>query len=230
MVNAVIFTQRCIDSDTIDGCHSTSGCPGRVACALDFVYGTGCRQAALVSHFTGVGGEACGHCDVCDNGEAVKAAVTEARGELRQRKAARIAKQVREDAVTLDSGQLDHVVQFIEQLKKPLGKRLIAQGLRGSTAKAVKRKGLAKNDYYGVLRGIPEIAIVRGIEGLMDAGQLVPKGKKYPTVWLPDKPVRPRSKTSSSRPQGTCWLGKGAQKFSLKRGTSTTYQGLSGLQ
>ena len=70
--------------------------------------------------------------------------MTEARGELRQRKAARIAKQVREDAVTLDSGQLDHVVQFIEQLKKPLGKRLIAQGLRGSTAKAVKRKGLQK--------------------------------------------------------------------------------------
>ena len=47
----------------------------------------------------------------------------------------------------------------------------------------------------------------------MDAGQLVPKGKKYPTVWLPDKPVRPRSKTSSSRPKAPVGLAKALKKI-----------------
>ena len=42
----------------------------------------------------------------------------------------------------------------------------------------------------GALKGIPESVVVRAIEDLLAEGRLVPKGKKYPTVWIPDKRVR----------------------------------------
>ena len=43
-----------------------------------------------------------------------------------------------------------------------------------------------------------EVSIVRAIEDLLAAGMLAHKGAKYPTVWLPGKPVRAAKASASS--------------------------------
>ncbi len=48
----------------------------------DYIYGTDCRQQAMVRWFTGQAGAACGHCDVCEQPERVSEAVSAARADL----------------------------------------------------------------------------------------------------------------------------------------------------
>ncbi|MFT7622168.1 MAG: ATP-dependent DNA helicase RecQ, partial [Myxococcota bacterium] len=151
-----------------------------------------CRQAQIVRWFTLEDGVACGHCDVCTNHEAVDVAAVAFEKRAGDRDAARRKKRGEDSSARCTPEQVESIVAFIGGLKKPLGRRLIAQGLRGSSAKAVKRKGLANNEQYGALRGVPEIAVFRGIDTLLEAGRLVPKGRKYPTIWLADKAVRPK--------------------------------------
>jgi ATP-dependent DNA helicase RecQ len=181
----------------------------------DYVFGQSCRQGALVRHFTGEDGAACGGCDVCVDAEPVIAAVADARARHAESRTARVEKRAAEAAVSLDVGQVGTILSFIGALKKPLGKRLIAQGLRGSRSKPVKRKGLPKNPYYGALKGVPEVAVIDAIVTLLDDGRLVPKGRKYPTVWLPDKAVR--AKRDPSRPRPPQATGLAAQLKSYRR-------------
>lgn len=169
-----------------------------------YIYGTECRQSHIVSYFTGGPGSDCGRCDVCRDVKKVQQSVHAARAELAQRKNERLAKAASDSKVILGEDQLGDLVTFVGGLKKPLGRRLIAQGLKGSHAKAVKRKRLSLNEAFGVMRGVPEDAILRGIDQLMDEGRLVPKGKKYPTVWIPEKPIRGPAKP---RAKGTVLVG-----------------------
>jgi len=69
----------------------------------------------------------------------------------------------------------------------------VAAGIRGSKAKRIKGLGLLKNPHHGALAGVPELAVLATIEAMLEDGRLVPKGRKYPTVWLPDKRVRPKT-------------------------------------
>jgi len=85
------------------------------------------------------------------------------------------------------------VVEFIDGLAKPLGRRYIAMALRGSRARALGKKRVAGNPQFGALRGVHEDAIYRALDELLAEGVLAPKGKKYPTLWIAGKPVRPRS-------------------------------------
>jgi ATP-dependent DNA helicase RecQ len=94
--------------------------------------------------------------------------------------------------VSLDETQLDVVVAFVDALKKPVGRRLVAQGLRGSRARRVLRRKLDANPHYGALRGVPEAAVFRAVDTLLEDGRLAPRGRKYPTLWIPDKRVRPK--------------------------------------
>ena len=157
----------------------------------DFLYGTTCRQAAIVRHFTGEAGSPCGTCDVCGDAEAVVTMVREAREEGRDRAADRRAKKRADAAVDLDDAQRQVLLDFVDALRKPLGRRVVAGGLRGSRAKATLRKGVAKNPHYGALRGVPEDAVFRAMDDLLAEGRLVTKGRKYPTLWIADKRVRP---------------------------------------
>ena len=157
----------------------------------DYVFGARCRQQQLAGYFGGVA-EPCGSCDACRDPEGVAQEVARARQALGDRRRARDQRRRADAAVTLDAQQLDAVVSFVDQLRKPLGKLVVARGLRGSRAKDVRRKGLARHPLYGALRGVPERAVLDAIEGLLAAGRLVPKGRKYPTLWIPDKRVRPR--------------------------------------
>jgi ATP-dependent DNA helicase RecQ len=158
----------------------------------DYAWGTGCREAAIVRHFTGEPGIPCGRCDACVEPAAVAARVERVRAEGRARREEAAARRAREDAVSLDACQLDTVVAFVDALRKPVGRRLVAQGLRGSRARAVLRKKLDDNPHFGALRGVPESALFRAMDDLLEAGRLAPRGRKYPTLWIPDKRVRPK--------------------------------------
>ncbi len=172
------------------GRHPAPGALAGWKAMQDYVYGQGCRQAALVEHFTGDPGPRCGVCDVCSDAAPVIQAVTEARERHAEARQAKAEQRAADAGVTLDAGQLDAVIAFVGAMKKPLGKGLVAKGLRGSRAKPVVAKGLTKNPQFGVLKGLPESTVLDAVESLLDAGRLVPKGRKYPTVWLPDKRVR----------------------------------------
>jgi ATP-dependent DNA helicase RecQ len=170
---------------------------------LSYVWGTDCRQRVLAAHLGEPDAPPCGSCDVCADAEAVAARVDEARRAGRERKSERVAKARAERAVELDDAQLAAVVSFVGALKKPVGRRLVALGLRGSRARDVLRRGLADNPHYGALRAVPEVAITQAVDDLLACGRLARRGRKYPTVWLPDKRVRavkPRAARGPSRP------------------------------
>ncbi len=157
----------------------------------DYVYASVCRQRVIVRYFTGETGSDCGCCDACERPDDVVAAVGEARDAIRARQEARREKAAIAKSVQVDEADLQRMIDFIGALTKPLGKQLVAKGLRGSTAKAVKRKGLAQNPLYGALKALPESAVLDALEDLLQSGRLVRKGRKYPTLWLPGKRVRP---------------------------------------
>ncbi len=170
-----------------------SPAPGAVAgwgAMQDYVFATRCRQREIVDYFTGLPGPACGACDACTSPEQVAAAVAAARKQQRDRSAAKQAEAKAAAAVVLDDGQRAAILEFVAALRKPIGKATIARGLRGSRAKDVKRKGLLQNPQFGVLKGVPEAAVTGEIEAMLEDGRLVRKGRKYPTVWMPDKRVR----------------------------------------
>jgi ATP-dependent DNA helicase RecQ len=170
----------------------------------DYIYATSCRQSGIVQHFTGEPGSPCGTCDACTDPTSVARGVANERDRSATVRKARASKRAAEDAVVVTPEQEARIVAFIAGLRKPVGKLLVARGLRGSKAKAVKRKGLMKNPEYGTLRGLPESTVVRSIEAMLDDGRLVRKGRKYPTVWLPDKGVRrPRDPNAPRKPRPT---------------------------
>ncbi|MCO4773832.1 MAG: HRDC domain-containing protein, partial [Deltaproteobacteria bacterium] len=173
------------------GKHPAPGAVAGWSAMQDYVFGTTCRQGILVDYFAGAMPGPCGTCDCCTEGDAVAERVAASRAAHRERAEKRDAKKAADAGVSLTEEQRETALAFVGALKKPLGKQLVAKGLRGSKAKAVKRKGLAKNPQYGALAGVPESAVLDALSELLDDGRLVRKGRKYPTLWLPDKRVRP---------------------------------------
>lgn len=166
----------------------------------NYVYSDTCRQGSIVRHFTGQPCGDCGTCDACSTPGSVVAQVASARERSTKTRTVRAAKVAAEARIVVTSEQQETILRFVAALKKPAGKLLIARGLRGSKAKAVKRRGLAKNPEYGALKEVPESSVVTGIEVLLDDGRLEPKGRKYPTVWLANKAVRqPRDPSAPPR-------------------------------
>ena len=170
--------------------------------ALDALHryatGTTCREQTLGAWF----GETlpdCGHCDACDAPEATADAAEQWLTQRRRVATARTAKSKADSAVRLTPEQEKTVLAFVDALTRPVGRRLCTLGLRGSRAKAAKKRGVPKNPHFGALKGLPEVAILATIDAMLADGRLVRKGKKYPTVWMPDKKVR--TKSASPRPR-----------------------------
>jgi ATP-dependent DNA helicase RecQ len=159
----------------------------------DYAFGESCRMVALARRFGDEETKACGRCDVCEAVEAVRERVDEVRAEGAARASAAADKRERDASVELDEDQKDKIVRFVDGLRKPLGKRLVAAGLRGGRSKPVLRWKLPDNPLFGALKGVPEGAVIRAIEELLAAGKLASKGKKYPTVWIPEKRVRAKT-------------------------------------
>ena len=81
----------------------------------------------------------------------------------------------------------------------------------------MKRRGLGANPHHGALAHVPELALVKAIEGLLEEGRLAPRGKRYPTVWLPDKPVRAKKGEGTVR-----WKPVGLEAARRKSGRFQT--------
>jgi len=146
-----------------------------------------CRRQALVAHFTrGEVPPSCGDCDVC-RGEAV---IVASPAPSRRAGAA---------AGTLSDEAVETIVRAVSHLTRPVGKGSLARALRGSRARALERGGLLAVPEHGLLAEYPAAAIAAAIEDLLVQGRLRRTGAKYPTVWLPGKPVRPQRPTAPSR-------------------------------
>jgi ATP-dependent DNA helicase RecQ len=140
-----------------------------------------CRHQALVSHFTGQPDEPeCGRCDYCC-GDAVEVEASF----VRDKDALQIE--------ALPDSAKDAIVAAVDRLSRPVGRRNLAQALRGGKAKSLSRGGLLTLPEYGTLKEHSEDSVVAAIDHLLGTGRLQRTGRKYPTVWMPGKPVRSRS-------------------------------------
>jgi ATP-dependent DNA helicase RecQ len=157
-----------------------------------------CRQQHIAVHFGETDAPSCGRCDVC----ADLARVAAARAAYREPKPVRPAREkaAADDVVPLTPDALATVVAFVDALKKPVGRRLVAKGLRGSKARDVRRLKLTENPHFGALAAAGEESLFAAFDGLLAQGLLVKKGVKYPTLWVAGKGVRPRTtKTATPR-------------------------------
>ncbi len=167
-----------------------------------FAHGVRCREQALVRWFQPQREVApCGRCDVCRAPVATAAAVDAAVAD----RAARISR-ARDDAraalaTPVSEADRTAMVAFVDALPRPVGRALVAAGLRGSRAARVRAAKLEANPQFGALRGLPEAALVRALDGLVADGRLAPRGKKYPTLWMPGKRVRPVGSPRAVRPR-----------------------------
>jgi len=138
----------------------------------------GCRHRALVSHFTGQADAAeCGRCDFC-------------RGDATEVASSFIRDPSPSPVEALPDSAKDTIVAAVDRLSRPVGRRNLAQALRGGKAKTLSRGGLLALPEYGTLSEHSEDAVVGAIDHLLAEGRLQRTGRKYPTVWIPGKPIR----------------------------------------
>jgi ATP-dependent DNA helicase RecQ len=178
-----------------------------------------CRHDALVGHFVGTPeGRACGRCDVC-LGEATDVA---ADADLR-------AEREREPLEPLPDAVRETIVTAVDRLSRPVGRRNLAQALRGGRAKSLGRGGLLTLPEYGTLADYEEDRLVAGIDALLTEGRLARMGDRYPTVWIPGKPVRARrtrrAEGDGSAPGESAAASSKTRTASLRGGTSNRYGG-----
>jgi len=137
-----------------------------------------CRHQALISHFSGRDDHPeCGRCDFC-------------RGDATRMEASVIRDQSAAQIESLPDSAKDLIVAAVDRLSRPVGRRNLAQALRGGRAKSLSRGGLLTLPEYGTLREHSEDSVVAAIDHLLGQGRLQRTGRKYPTVWMPGKPVR----------------------------------------
>jgi ATP-dependent DNA helicase RecQ len=167
-----------------------------------YAFAATCRQQQIGHHFGRPLSAHCGTCDVCTDSQGVLAQLaanarhTRAQSEKSEKRArAESAKA----AIDLSERELEVVVAFIDALPKPLGRRYVVRGLRGSQAKDVGRKRLKQNPHFGALRDAADESIFRALDSLLAQGLLEPKGKKYPTLWVAGKRVRPQRSPGAPR-------------------------------
>ena len=142
-----------------------------------------CRQQVLVAYFTGgAAPPACGRCDVCRGDETAPAAF-----------------EPPPAAEPLPESAREVIVRAVSRLTRPVGKTNLARALRGSKARSLSRGGLLTMPEYGALAAHEEAAIVATIDALLQEGRLARTGRKYPTVWLPGRPVRAAPRRSGER-------------------------------
>jgi len=156
-----------------------------------YATGPGCRQRRLVAHFTGSDDQPeCGTCDACVGDPDAGLAEVESR-------------PARPSASPLPESAKAIVLAAVGHLARPVGKTSLARALRGSRAKALSRLGLLKLAEHGSLADYDEPSIVAAVEELLADGRLRRTGSKYPTVWIPGKPVRaakPPERTGARSP------------------------------
>lgn len=147
-----------------------------------YAHADACRQVLLCGHFAPDDEHPiCGCCDACEpEGDADRP--------VKQ------ADPVEVEDLPPEATEV--ILEAVDALKKPVGKSSLAKALRGSKAKAIQRLGLGTLPQHGALKAYDERSLVAAIGGLLAAGQLAPAGRKYPTVWMPGKPIRTKRTTT----------------------------------
>jgi ATP-dependent DNA helicase RecQ len=194
--------------ERLAGAAPTSGAREGANALEAYAFGRICRQIQLARHFGDLSASACGACDVCTDPEAVarqlaaaQARTTRARRQQPASDGAAREEEARPPAApALGEREQELVVAFVDALPKPLGRRFVVRGLRGSRARDLIRKRIPHNPHYGSLKHASEESIFRAIDELLARGLLEPKGRKYPTLWVAGKRVRAgRRATGSGR-------------------------------
>ena len=153
----------------------------RLAALSRYALAPCCRAKNIDAYFGDSARAPCGSCDVCCTAPAVAVA--------QQAFAARAGPQADREPPAPPAA-LAVMVACVAALRRPAGRGLIAQALRGSRAKTLKRSGLLDGPHHGALKGMPQARILGGLDSLVAAGRLERRGRKYPTVWLAGRPVR----------------------------------------
>jgi len=186
-----LATQRRLQSGASASAATEARKERALAAMAQYATGIECRQRRLSAHFTGNDDRStCGGCDVCEDADAVRTALAQSSPE-------------RPPTRELSSDALDSIVQAVDRLSRPVGKANLARALRGSRAKSLARGGLLMMPEYGTLAEYDEASIVAAVDALLADGRLRRTGRKYPTVWLPGKPIRGSAKSESTRDDGT---------------------------
>jgi ATP-dependent DNA helicase RecQ len=151
-----------------------------------------CRQQTLSNYFAPDRQEItpCKSCDYCMAPDTLADHLAAARAPKATAKKER-------PLINLPHDDLEIILAAAAALKRPVGKLKLARALRGSKAKAIK--ALRKLPQYDSLSHFPENSVVAAVESLLSAGKLEHRGKKYPTVWLAGRPVRPRKSGDGPR-------------------------------
>jgi ATP-dependent DNA helicase RecQ len=173
-----LMTQRRLASSSPSSAVIEERRNAALAAIERYARGTRCRQQVICEHFTGSDAHAaCQQCDVCLDSDAVQDAQYE-------------AAQSRPPVEALSLAATQQIIDAVDRLRRPVGKTNLARALRGSRAKSLSRGGLLTLPEYGKLAEYSEASIVAAIDALLVAGRLQKTGRKYPTVWMPGKPVR----------------------------------------
>ena len=190
-----MMTQRRLGSSSSNNSRLESS----IGSMTQYAHSTICRQRVLVEHFLGEQTDiCCGRCDIC-------------KGEANQEfeETARLIVQNAEDETA--------IINVLAKCKRPVGKSSLIKALRGSQAKTLKKFGLLDIPDNGILRKKDVKDIAAQIECLMEQKKIVRKGVKYPTLWLPNKPVRTRRATPANVDSTTRKRSTKAIKTNLKR-------------
>jgi ATP-dependent DNA helicase RecQ len=178
----------------------------------------------IARHFSESAGESCGTCDVCSSPEFVRERRAQSDAAPRARPGRGSAEAAPEP---LSAQQEEIVVAFVDALIKPLGRRVIVKGLRGSRARDVQKRRLSNNRHFGALKECSEEALFGALDALLARGLLVRKGKKYPTLWVAGKavrPARPRSPSSGDKPRPLANALKNYRRREARRRRLKLYQ------
>ena len=155
--------------------------------------GAQCRQVSICDYFGQTQVPPCGACDVCND----EVGGENDRPSLESDAPSRTPSS---EGPPLEEFDKLRILESVSALTRPVGRTALARALRGSRAKSLRRGGLADIPGHGTMKSFSEGQIVTAIDALLREGRLVRKGDKYPTVWLPDKPVR--AGRGSARPSG----------------------------
>jgi ATP-dependent DNA helicase RecQ len=174
-----------------------------------YAHAATCRQVLLCRHFAPHDDHPpCGDCDVCSPQEGDSTPVEPSAAA---------------DVIELPESALELVVEAVGALRKPVGKASLAKALRGSKAKAITKLGLQALPQHGALQEYEERSLVAAIESLQRAGRLARAGRKYPTVWLPGKPIRAK-RAAGARPRRAASLSTELERYRKRMATKLKWK------
>jgi ATP-dependent DNA helicase RecQ len=195
---ADVATQRRLSSNGTGSMAVEQRREHALALVERYVHAVQCRQRMLCAHFTGTEDDrVCSACDVCLDAETVREGLVHA-----------TANPPKPLAESLAAGEHDLIVAAVSRLRRPVGKSSLAKALRGSRAKSLSRGGLLTLPEYGALAHHSEASIVAAVDALLIGGRLARFGRKYPTVWIPGRPVRTAKVVTEATDRSTARSGR----------------------